>query len=102
VASADRVLILLSTVRKWRGSEGHSAKGISQESQMPLYEFRCPSCGEKFEEIVRVTQTDQVVCPECGGEKPERQMSVFATVGDSSSSFASSSSSGCGGSSGFS
>jgi putative FmdB family regulatory protein len=71
---------------------------------MPLYEFRCSACGEKFEEIVSSSLSQDVVCPECGEGKPERLMSTFATVGgDGASSFSSSASSGgCGGSSGFS
>lgn len=67
---------------------------------MPLYEFRCPACGHKFEEITSSSQIDEVVCPECGERKPERLMSTFATMGDSMSSFSGSSS--CGGSGGFS
>ncbi|MGL5249139.1 MAG: FmdB family zinc ribbon protein, partial [Brooklawnia sp.] len=30
---------------------------------MPLYDFECPACGERFEEIARLE--DSVACPAC-------------------------------------
>jgi len=46
---------------------------------MPVYEYTCPDCGHRFEELVSsVAARDQVECPKCGGKKPTRQMSVFA------------------------
>lgn len=30
---------------------------------MPMYEYRCPSCGREFEEIAR--QDERVPCPAC-------------------------------------
>ncbi|MFH1809566.1 MAG: zinc ribbon domain-containing protein [Pseudomonadota bacterium] len=66
---------------------------------MPLYEFRCPECGSRFEELVWTSGGDKVVCPQCGNQEPVREMSTFATCGDGGSSTQGSS---CGGSSGFS
>jgi putative FmdB family regulatory protein len=68
---------------------------------MPLYEFRCPECGARFEELVFSSGGDKVVCPDCGNQEPVREMSTFASRGDSSS-FASSAGSSCGGHGGFS
>ena len=35
---------------------------------MPLYEFRCASCGERFEIISSDAERDEnAVCPSCGG-----------------------------------
>ena len=34
---------------------------------MPIYEYECEACGERFEELVAVT-TAEVPCPECGSE----------------------------------
>ena len=34
---------------------------------MPILQYKCKKCGKKFEELVR-SHTDQVVCPDCGGE----------------------------------
>ena len=71
---------------------------------MPLYEYKCPNCGEQFEEIVTFSKADEVACDKCGFEKPERLMSTFATaVASAGSSIgpSCSSASSCG-SSGFS
>jgi putative FmdB family regulatory protein len=49
---------------------------------MPIYEYRCRACDERFEELVR--NLDAVVpCPSCGGRDAERLLSVFAGVGGS-------------------
>ena len=66
---------------------------------MPLYEFRCPECSTRFEELVFSSNGEKVICPECGNQEPVREMSTFASCGDSNS-FSSGPS--CGGSSGFS
>jgi putative FmdB family regulatory protein len=47
---------------------------------MPIYEYRCASCSERFEELVR-RPDDAIACPECGGVEAERLLSVFAGVG---------------------
>ena len=31
---------------------------------MPIYDYRCPECGEQLEELVR-DSTDTVKCPNC-------------------------------------
>lgn len=41
---------------------------------MPMYDFLCPRCGEKFEELVQSRQED-APCPKCGASA-ERQMSI--------------------------
>jgi putative FmdB family regulatory protein len=51
---------------------------------MPIYEYRCASCSERFEELVR-RPDETVACPECGGAEVERLLSVFAGVGGSKS-----------------
>lgn len=54
---------------------------------MPLYEFHCPRCEERFEELVRsLEQADEVVCPECGSRDVKRLQSGFATPGSGSGS----------------
>ncbi len=47
---------------------------------MPIYEYRCASCDERFEELVRRPE-DTVACPQCGGADAERLLSTFAGVG---------------------
>ncbi len=51
---------------------------------MPMYEYRCEACDEKFEAIVRVTERDNVKCPECG-KKARKQVSAFSFGGDNGS-----------------
>lgn len=52
---------------------------------MPIYEYRCPSCDERFEELVRRSDA-AVACPSCGTAEVERLLSVFAGIGGSGSS----------------
>jgi putative FmdB family regulatory protein len=47
---------------------------------MPLYEYRCAGCEERFERYVRSWGED-VACPGCGGASVEKQFSTFAFTG---------------------
>ena len=45
---------------------------------MPIYEYRCESCGEEYEEITRRGTADEdVECPECGAHESHRVLSAF-------------------------
>jgi putative FmdB family regulatory protein len=47
---------------------------------MPIYEYECLVCGEKFELRRGLNDSDaEIKCPECGEEKPRRVFSVFST-----------------------
>jgi putative FmdB family regulatory protein len=47
---------------------------------MPLYEYRCRTCGKKFEMLRRMHDADtDLECPECRSHKVERQLSTFST-----------------------
>jgi len=49
---------------------------------MPLYEYRCRTCGNKFEMLRRIQDADQYLkCPDCRSEEVDRQLSTFATRG---------------------
>lgn len=48
---------------------------------MPLYSYRCDSCGHGFETLVR--STDIPVCPSCGSAGLTRQLSSVAAEGAS-------------------
>jgi putative FmdB family regulatory protein len=52
---------------------------------MPLYEYRCKACGERFERLVRNDNTADLRCPRCGAGEPDRLMSSFGVVGHSAS-----------------
>ena len=43
---------------------------------MPLYEYRCPACGEQFSDLARVGEANSE-CPECGSADARRLVSGF-------------------------
>jgi putative FmdB family regulatory protein len=45
---------------------------------MPLYEYRCASCGERFELLRSLAHADDVVCHRCHSRDVKRLLSVFA------------------------
>ena len=47
---------------------------------MPIYEFECEGCGERFEELVGAEVT-ALVCPHCGAERTRRLMSSVSPSG---------------------
>ena len=53
---------------------------------MPIYEYRCDVCGERFEEFQSIGATnDNVICPRCGTPKPSKVLSSFSSSGVSDS-----------------
>lgn len=50
---------------------------------MPIFEYKCESCGHNFEAILFGAQTPE--CPKCHTEKLEKQLSTFAVSKGSSS-----------------
>lgn len=50
---------------------------------MPLFGYTCLSCNGQHELLVR--SNEKVVCPACGSQKMERQLSRFAPVVGTSS-----------------
>jgi putative FmdB family regulatory protein len=70
---------------------------------MPIYEFRCPSCGHQFEELVLGRfDISQVHCPKCLKHGVERLLSVFSGCGVSERASQGASGTGCSSSSRFS
>jgi len=46
---------------------------------MPLYEYDCEDCGERFETLVSAGAKDAPKkCPACGSEATTRALSTFA------------------------
>ena len=45
---------------------------------MPVYEYRCESCGERFEKLVRSMRQDppEMRCPACQGTEVRRLISA--------------------------
>ncbi len=54
---------------------------------MPIYEYRCAECGEKFELFVRsMSQQTALTCPKCGGQRVQKALSLFGVGGTSGNS----------------
>jgi len=54
---------------------------------MPIYEYRCESCAEKFEVLTRFAERDNAqVCPACESTKTRVLVSSFAFAGGSDAS----------------
>jgi putative FmdB family regulatory protein len=62
---------------------------------MPIYEYVCDDCGERYERIV-FNQKTAVTCPKCESGKHTIQLSVFAAPANGSKASGGGSSSGSG------
>lgn len=52
---------------------------------MPIYEYRCESCAERFEVLTRFAERDSAqVCPACESSKTRVLVSSFAFAGGES------------------
>ena len=46
---------------------------------MPIFEYRCQDCGNKFEKLVRrSTDAAELVCPSCGQQHLNQELSTFS------------------------
>ncbi|MBX9578779.1 MAG: zinc ribbon domain-containing protein, partial [Gemmataceae bacterium] len=45
---------------------------------MPLYQYHCRSCDHGFEALVGGRPGEEVVCPECRADAPERVIGLPA------------------------
>ena len=49
---------------------------------MPIYEYVCQNCGQKYEKFVRSNPaTVELKCPHCGSSQARKAFSVFGTLG---------------------
>jgi putative FmdB family regulatory protein len=49
---------------------------------MPIYEYRCETCGEAFEVLVRSpSRQTNPTCPKCGSQKVKKAFSMFGVGG---------------------
>jgi putative FmdB family regulatory protein len=48
---------------------------------MPLYEYRCPSCAERFERLQPISAAMASPCPACGAPAPRVLSLTAARVG---------------------
>jgi putative FmdB family regulatory protein len=48
---------------------------------MPIYEYRCQHCEERFEQLVPLrAEQPPVTCPHCGTHEVRKLLSTFASV----------------------
>ncbi len=47
---------------------------------MPVYEFECEQCGERFEELTS-SETRSMVCPHCASTRTRRLLSQVSPAG---------------------
>lgn len=49
---------------------------------MPIYEYRCLQCNNKFDKLVRMgTEDVEIECPVCHGKKARKIVSLFGAKG---------------------
>jgi len=54
---------------------------------MPIYEFDCQDCGDRFEALViSFKKIEGVTCPECKSHNVKKKISTFAVKGASGGS----------------
>ena len=52
---------------------------------MPIFEFKCKECGEKFEKLLFSSDKDKIKCPKCNSENVSKVFSVFSSKATGSS-----------------
>ena len=53
---------------------------------MPIYEYRCASCGHQFEKLIRAKSDLPEACPDCGTGGLKKLFSSFAALASASRS----------------
>jgi putative FmdB family regulatory protein len=57
-----------------------SADGMRLDSaDMPIYEYRCEACQERFEEFLTTSDKPEPPCPKCGSTEVTRLLSQINT-----------------------
>jgi len=52
---------------------------------MPIYEYQCSECGEKFDKWVRsMCCEEEAHCPKCGSQHVKKAVSLFGKRGSTS------------------
>jgi len=63
---------------------------------MPIYEYKCRECGDKFEKLVRTSAAEKdVKCPACDSPLVQRQISACGMLSGSADFGAAASASSC-------
>jgi putative FmdB family regulatory protein len=57
-----------------------------RRAEMPIYEYSCSGCGDKFELRRNFGEDDSdIKCPKCGKKNPKRILSAFSSKASSDS-----------------
>jgi putative FmdB family regulatory protein len=55
-------------------------ENLSGGRKMPIYEYVCEKCGNKFDEFFWADEdTSKLKCPKCGDKKLTKTVSAFST-----------------------
>jgi putative FmdB family regulatory protein len=58
---------------------GKRERSIRDEGEIvPIYEYKCKSCGHFFERIMKVGE-EAPTCPACAVDRPQRRIAAFRT-----------------------
>ena len=60
-----------------RPPEASKASRSGEPGSVPIYEFDCPACGKRFDELVS-TSDERVPCPHCGSQEVVKRFSTFS------------------------
>ncbi|MCD6250641.1 MAG: zinc ribbon domain-containing protein [candidate division Zixibacteria bacterium] len=52
---------------------------------MPIFEYECKNCGNRFEELVDSTNAE-IRCPKCKSPETDKLLSIFSSSGGSGGS----------------
>jgi putative FmdB family regulatory protein len=53
---------------------------------MPIFEYKCPNCGHRFEKLVLSSKRQRELrCPECDSPDVQKAISLFGAVGKGAS-----------------
>ncbi len=57
---------------------GSAAWSLAYSRDVPIYDFACPACGERFEALVAMDEVPP--CPACANAVPQRLFSPIAAA----------------------
>jgi putative FmdB family regulatory protein len=46
---------------------------------MPVFEYVCDECGDKFEKLQKTSTDEQCSCPACGSVEVKKALSAFSS-----------------------
>jgi len=51
---------------------------------MPIYEFICENCQNRFELLTKINDQNKITCPQCQSDRVKKLVSSFGIGGESS------------------